>query len=558
MKRKFTLIYFLGIFLGLSAQNHTVGLIKADNSKTYKGYTLIYPDNQSNVYLIDNCGRVVHTWLDNDSFRPGNTVHLLEDGSIIKTKRNVNIGGDHIWADGGGGIVEKRDWNNDLIWIFNLNDSVNRLHHDIEPLINGNILMLCWEKITRDQAIAKGRDPNSITNGELWTDKIIEVKPIGKDGFTIVWEWHLWDHVIQDFDSTKSNFGKPANNIGKINLNYATSDGTQPWACINSMSYNKVFDQIVVSSPTFNEIWIIDHSTSIAESTKSKGGFGQKGGDLLYRWGNPTASNTGGISDQKLFYPNDIQWMGLKLGDDNFGKLMVFNSRFGSDHSTVSIIQPVFDTYFWEYIKSGNGYMPKSVSWTYKREDSTAMYSPDNSSVQRLSNGNTFICSARQGRVIEINLQKEIVWEYIMPLKNGRPVSQGDNILTGENIVCNAKRFPTDFPAFAGRDLSPKGFIELKPDSTFCELAGINIIVEATGSVKVFPNPANDNVLVELYSGTHKINSLELYSVLGEMIYQKNNLDLTRFTLDTRDLPDGLYFLTINRNQVVRKLEVRH
>jgi hypothetical protein len=29
-----------------------------------------------------------------------------------------------------------------------------------------------------------------------------EVQPTGNNGGIIVWEWHLWDHLIQDFDGS--------------------------------------------------------------------------------------------------------------------------------------------------------------------------------------------------------------------------------------------------------------------------------------------------------------------------------------------------------------------
>ena len=55
----------------------------------------------------------------------------------------------------------------------------------------------------------------------------------------------------------------------------------------NSIDYNEEFDQILISVRYFNEIWVIDHSTTTEEAAGHTGGNSGKGGDLLYRWGNP-------------------------------------------------------------------------------------------------------------------------------------------------------------------------------------------------------------------------------------------------------------------------------
>ncbi|MCB0598325.1 MAG: hypothetical protein KDD28_29900, partial [Phaeodactylibacter sp.] len=72
MKHLFT-SFLLFLFVNLMAQDtpHTVGLLSYNPSKAYDGYNLIYPHNQPNVYLLDNCGEVVHVWEDEPQWRPG-------------------------------------------------------------------------------------------------------------------------------------------------------------------------------------------------------------------------------------------------------------------------------------------------------------------------------------------------------------------------------------------------------------------------------------------------------------------------------------------------------
>ena len=201
MKNTFILIFFFPFFI--FGQNQTVGLFQYD-AGSYDGYTLFSPSE--NTYLIDNCGRLVHSW--QSTYPPGLSVYLLEDGSLLRTCRISNS----IFSGGGsGGRVEKKDWNNNLLWSYDFSSSAYYQHHDIEPMPNGNILVLCWEYKSLIDVILSGRDPSSLADNELWPSYILEVQPQGNNGINIVWEWHLWDHLVQEFDPSKPNYGIVAN-----------------------------------------------------------------------------------------------------------------------------------------------------------------------------------------------------------------------------------------------------------------------------------------------------------------------------------------------------------
>ena len=329
----------------LNAQN-TVGLISYNQNKAFDGYNMIYHHNQPNVNLLNNCGEVVHTWEGEADTRPGNTAYLLEDGRLIKTYRPASVAGNPIWAGGGGASVEIRDWDNNLEWSYTLNDSMDRLHHDIAPIIKDGkltIAMIAWEVKTMDEIIAAGRDTSVLERDVMWPDYIIEIDPATDE---IVWEWHAWDHLVQDFDDTKDNFGIIADNPGKIDINHDfTGTGHPDWMHSNALDYDPRNDFLILSVPNFSEVWIIDHTTTTAEAASSSGGFSGKGGDLMYRWGNPQVYDQGDSTDQKLFYQHDINFIDdfVEGFDPNFGKLAVFNNRVGPDFSTVNIIPSTFD-----------------------------------------------------------------------------------------------------------------------------------------------------------------------------------------------------------------------
>ena len=94
------LILFLSS-LNIGSSQNTVGLLSYDINKAYDGYNLLYPHNQGNVYLLNNCGEIVHTWTDT-IYKPGNTAYLLGNGDLIRTGSRGAASNSFIHAGGGG------------------------------------------------------------------------------------------------------------------------------------------------------------------------------------------------------------------------------------------------------------------------------------------------------------------------------------------------------------------------------------------------------------------------------------------------------------------------
>ena len=129
---------------GTTAQN-TVGTIEYDSENALDGYNMVVPLFGKDAMLVDMCGEVVHTWESADSLRFSTWCYLQDNGDLVMTLRQASVANDVIWAGGGGGIIERRNWDNDLLWSYELNDSLYRLHHDIHVMENGNVLALVWE-----------------------------------------------------------------------------------------------------------------------------------------------------------------------------------------------------------------------------------------------------------------------------------------------------------------------------------------------------------------------------------------------------------------------------
>jgi hypothetical protein len=447
-----------------TSTSQTVGLFLND-PRSYPGYTLIAPKHFTSTYLINNAGQVVHTWTGS-KYEPGQSAYLLENGNLMRaamTKGPLSTGG------GEGGRIEEYDWNSNLVWQLDFSTDKYMQHHDFIPLPNGNILLLAVEKKTYDEAVAAGFDSSKLaqeikTRGYMLPDAVYEIKPTRPVGGTIVWEWHVWDHLVQDYSSSKSNYGNVAAHPELIDPNGDGKNIPAFWNHMNSITYNAAFDQIMLSVRGNSEIWIIDHSTTSAQAAGHSGGKYGKGGDLLYRWGNPAQYGAGIQSDEKLFQQHNATW--IPANYPGAGDIMVFNNGLGRNYSSIDQWTPPVDANG-NYSLTGKAFGPATFSWTYKANPPTSLFDEAISGAQRLPNGNTLIDSGTHGRFIEVTLSGETVWEYVNPVVLNGPLGKTDVIPSdparaGEfmNACFRVLRYPLDYIGFAGKDLTPSGTIE--------------------------------------------------------------------------------------------------
>jgi hypothetical protein len=438
----------------LNAQNQTVGLFSYDTT-AFHGYTLFAPMSSTTTYLIDNYGRAVHSW--ENEHGPAASVYMLENGNLLRTTHLTG-------SRGAGGGVQIIAWDGTILWDYEYMSDEYLQHHDIEPLPNGNVLILAWEHKTALEAIAAGRNPDLLDSLILSPEHIVEVEPTGPTTGNIVWEWHVWDHLIQDFDSTRENYGAVEDHPELMDINYALN-GNPDWIHANSISYNPELDQIMISCRSMDEIWVIDHSTTTEEAAGHSGGRNGMGGDILYRWGNPQVYRAGTAADRKLYGQHNAHW--IKPGLTGAGNIMVYNNGQGrpdGNYSSVDEIAPPIDENGgYSLPQRGSAYGPGEASWSFVADDPPSFYSNILSGAQRLPNGNTLICAGRVGRFLEINDAGEIVWEYINPITSTGGLPQGELVPPGSNFVFRATRFAPDYPGLQGRSLEPGTLLERYP-----------------------------------------------------------------------------------------------
>ncbi len=396
----------------------------ASDGPAFHGYTLLAPIFSTTTYLIDMAGRVVHTW--ETDLEPGQSVYLLADGNLLRTgslgpQNRVFHGG------GAGGRVQELSWDGTLVWDFEYSSHQVLAHHDVERLPNGNVLMIAWEKKSVAAAVAAGRDADLLGPSGLWVDHVVEVRPTGKStgdpervdlNYSASWSGQLSE---DDRDRLTALGYLQGSGSGR-------RDVDPDWTHVNSIDYNEELDQIVVSVLGFNEIWIIDHSTTTRQAAGHTGGRSGKGGDLLYRWGNAAAYRAGTPAQQRFFAQHDAHW--IAPGLPGAGNLLVFNNgrdRPDGRYSSVDEIVPPVDAAGRYLRESAGAFGPPRPVWTYTARPKTDFYSINVSGAQRLANGNTLICSGATGTIFEVTSAGEPVWEFVNPFgaESGRPPHAG-------------------------------------------------------------------------------------------------------------------------------------
>jgi hypothetical protein len=445
------------------------------------GYILFNASNSSLSYLVDRNGILVKQWKGN--YRSGLS-YLMDDGSIVRVSSDPDF---TVFAGGGeSGRLQKINWEGKMIWDYEFATEEYLNHHDIAIMPNGNILAIAWEAKTAYEARQVGRRPELMPEAGIWPDWVVEIEPQGRRGGRIIWEWHSWDHMIQDYDPGLSNYGVLSQHPELIDINAGlplsepiTQDSVDIRIAMgisrrnltsanrgsdthhsNAINYNVELDQIAISVRRHSEIWIIDHGITTEEAAGHEGGRYDKGGDLLYRWGNPQNYNRGDSTDQKLYFQHDVRW--IEKGYPGAGNLTIFNNDIpgGPDslnYSTVIEITPPMEDNGDYIIVDGQSFGPVEPVWSYVAPDTISFFSSYISGAQRMKNGNTLINSGAKGRFFEVTTEGEIVWEYLNQYRGDIRRLNGDPIPSGSNPYAQFRVtfIPADHPALQDKDLKP-------------------------------------------------------------------------------------------------------
>jgi hypothetical protein len=423
--------------VGASAQDaDTRGLVTTSDDAS-PGYTLFAPLELERTYLVGLDGKTVHTWKTDT--RPGLSQYLLDDGHLLRTG-NLELRNAFRDGHGAGGRVEELDWYGNLVWRLDYANGAHMQHHDVEPMPNGDVLLIAWERKTAAEALAAGRSPKLLPDGELWPDTVVQYRPSTGE---VVWEWRVWDHLIQDHDPTKANFGDVNQHPERIDVNYVLEGnrGEKDWNHVNSVSYDAERDEVILSSRSFSELWIIDHATTTAEARGPAG-------DLKFRFGNPATTKARGA--RTLYVQHDVHR--IPAGLPGAGHLIAFSNGLPTTrpYSSVEEITPTMVD--GEYVARGDGTFAATIERVYPKRGQGRFFAAIVSSAQRLPNGDTLMADGPHGRIIEVNDKGRVVWEYDNPhfrVRADTPKQSGAGEPIRPQWIFRARRYPVDHPGLA-------------------------------------------------------------------------------------------------------------
>ena len=397
------------------------------SQEIYPGYVLYTPGgmgSSATTYLKDVDFSNVQTWSHNNGPASMPYLHPGEEPGFENTLlyypcRSTNP---TMESGGVGGKVIIYDWEGNNLWEYELSNNTYQHHHDIAVLPDGNILMVAWERRYSSDWVNMGRTSVNNSLNQMWSTSILEIEPNFQDGSSeIVWEWHLWDHLIQD---RGSQFGAFYGDISEhpelmdINCGTVGSNGgpggqaNGDWMHVNAIDYNATLDQIVISSRYQGEIYIIDHSTTTEEAASHSGGNSGMGGDFLYRWGNPQNYDRGNSSDEILDSQHSVNW--IPEGYPGEGNLILYNNRQTNNNSAVLELVPPLNSSGNYNIDEVNSFEPETWEWIYQSN----FFSDVQSGAFRLQNGNTLITDANDGYIFEVTYDGVVLWEYTHPGNN--------------------------------------------------------------------------------------------------------------------------------------------
>jgi hypothetical protein len=523
------------------------------NAQQWDGLTYYSNMGAAQGFLIDTNSLVTKTW--NFTGGTGYSTHMMPGGDLYRTVTNA---GNILVGGGMTGRIQKVNYTGTILWDYTYSSATYCLHHDHCPLPNGNVLVISYDVRTPTDATNAGCT-SAIT---IWAEKILELQPVGLNSAVVVWQWNVWDHLVQNVTVGGGNYQTSiVNNPQLLNINYATQ---KDWMHMNGIDYNPILDQIVVSSHNMNEWYVIDHSTTTAQAATHVGGNSGKGGDFLYRWGNPPAYQAAGT--KILSVTHDAHW--IPEGSPNAGYLVGINNQgVAGPKTTVDQVSPPRNNYNYT-ITAGAQYQPASFTLRH----TSSGYTSNMGSSDQFPNGNQMICLATAGLIYEIDALGNTLWSKstagstpqshrytncfinnVAPVQPAISLSGADLVSTSGvtyqwylngNLIIGATTqtyTPLQNGIYVVRVTDVNGCVfAYALGYNYALITGINETV-LNQNISVFPNPT---------TGIVKISSPQIYSqffdvvvsdAFGKLILKTKNVN----EIDLSEFGNGVYFLTI-------------
>lgn len=461
---------------------------------TQDGYVLV--NSYSTTVLLDECGGIVNSW---ETGNPHYHVKLLPSGNIYYLEENT---------------IYEQNWEGEIVVEIARPDPLLKFVYDIIKMTNGNYLVNCRRSVSTLDLDALGWD-NSLGVPNIM-DGIVEINPDGE----IVWEWNISDHLIQDEYLDLDNYGVVSSHPERMDVQAVSSFD---WVfgeafMFNGFDYNEQLDQIIISARKANEIIIIDHSTTTEEAASSMGGRYGRGGDLLFRWGNPSNYTSAEDGEHYLHFQHNPNW--IKYGEYAESIIVYSNNLDSESDSEIFILTPVIDS-DGSYVMMDSIFLPQAPDRVISSLEISSNYT---SGAVVMPNGNIYVTVGQEDRLIELDESDTPVWIYELP---------------GFQYTYRSEKYAADFPAFLDRELVAQGSVEDPPSDYECS------VITATSHLE------SSNLEVVVLSGHVIIDfcrtglcTVMVHDVHGQLLYQQADI-FGRHSIDLREYPSGLVVVTI-------------
>ncbi|NNF02699.1 MAG: T9SS type A sorting domain-containing protein, partial [Bacteroidia bacterium] len=135
-----------------------------------------------------------------------------------------------------------------------------------------------------------------------------------------------------------------------------------------------------------------------------------------------------------------------------------------------------------------------------------------------------------------------------VPLVGGFATSQGTTIPFGVNLTFMATKYSPNYSGLAGQNLTGNGYIESNPDTGYCNTILSVHDHDGISTLLLYPNPATDNLTIDLSINNKTINTISVCDALGKVLFEKGGVSTSRYSLNTANFDNGIYFVQVNES----------
>ena len=331
-----------------------------------------------------------------------------------------------------------------------------------------------------------------------------------------------------------------------------------------------MLNQIAFSCHNLHEIYVIDHSTTTAEAASHSGGNSGKGGDILYRWGNPAAYSAPGSQILKVVH--DAHW--IPEGTPNAGYLVAYNNQgISNTASCVDIVDPPYNGYNYS-IAPSSAFTP--ASYTYRQV--SGGYNSNMGNSQQLPNGNMLVTVSTQGTIKEFDPLGNLLWTktatgsipkafrydscYVYNPAPAIPtITQStdtlySSIATTYQWYFNGELIPGAISQFFV-PLQSGNYLVRITDNNGCVYRysqdfAFNVVSSVSNlshdiNIRIFPNPTTGQLQI-VHSYTAVDLTITVADISGNVLIRTGNVN----TIDLSKFKSGIYLLQLNSAELGR------